>query len=230
MAASCALGRPEDPRGGPEASIGAVRHVRLVLMVVLAVLLCPAAAGAASRGPTVPAALDALLAAGAIDQVHYDAWAQAYDDAKRTLKKLHGIRRRQLDAVLSNTRALAAGGLLTAQRALSVFLTLKRNRAWWAASPLLRYGQRVMFTGSQLVWQYYPGQGIQVQWLGTFGRANGLFQVKTRDSELRALLDEALSLAVPRAGGIAWESLFRFDGGTPPWVSGLSQGTAIQAL
>jgi hypothetical protein len=207
-----------------------VRHVRLSLVAALAVLLCPAAAGASPRGPTVPAALDALLAAGAIDPVHHDAWTQDYDDAKRTLKKLHHVRRRQLDAVLSNTRAIAAGGLLTPQRAPLVFATLTRNRRWWAASPLLRYGQRVMFTGSQLVWQYYPGQGIQVQWLGTFGRANGLFQSKTRDPELRALLDEALALAVPRAGGIAWESLFEFDHGKPPWVSGLSQGTAIQAL
>jgi hypothetical protein len=194
----------------------------------------PSRAGGALRaapaGPTVPAALDALLAAGLIDQPHHDAWAQGYDDAKKTLRKLHGPRRRQLDAVLSNTRALAASGLLTAQRAPAVFLTLQRNRAWWAASPLLRYGQRVMFTGSQLVWQYYPGQGIQVQWLGTFGRANGLFEVKTRDADLRALLDEALGLAVPRAGGIAWESLFSFDGGRPPWVSGLSQATGIQAL
>jgi hypothetical protein len=43
------------------------------------------------------------------------------------------------------------------------------------------------------------------------------------------LLEELLPLAVPRAGGIAWESLFSFDGGRPPWVSGLTQGTAIQA-
>jgi hypothetical protein len=201
-----------------------------MLAAALAVLLCPGAAGAAPVGPTVPAALDALLAASAIDQLHHDAWAQDYDAAKKTLHKLHSTRRRQLDAVLSNTRAIAAGGLLTAQRAPAVFLTLNRNRAWWAASPLLRYGQRVMFPGSQLVWQYYPGQGIQIQWLGTFGRANGLFEAKTRDAELRALLDEALGLAVPRAGGIAWESLFSFDGGRPPWVSALSQATGIQAL
>jgi hypothetical protein len=206
------------------------RSLVALLAAALAVLLCPGAAGAAPAGPTVPATLDAMLAAGAIDQVHHDAWAQGYDDAKQTLRKLHGTRRRQLDAVLSNTRTIAASGLLTAQRAPAVFLTLARNRAWWAASPLLRYGQHVMFTGSQLVWQYYPGQGIQIQWLGTFGRANGLFAVRTRDTELRALLDEALGLAVPRAGGIAWESLFRFDGGRPPWVSGLSQGTGIQAL
>jgi D-glucuronyl C5-epimerase C-terminus len=178
----------------------------------------------------VPSELDALLAGGLIDQRHHDAWAKVYDDAKRTLKKLHGTRRSQLDAVLANTRALAAGGLLTAQRAPLAFLTLERNRAWWAGGPLLSYGQRVSFSASQLVWQYYPGQGIQVQWLGTFGRANGLFAAQNHDPELRVLLDEALALAVPRAGGIAWESLFTFGGGRPPWVSALSQGTAIQAF
>jgi hypothetical protein len=196
-----------------------------LLAVALAVLLPPPARAAT----TVPAALDALLAAGAIDQLQHDAWAQSFDDAKTTLRKLHGTRRRQLDAVLDNTRGLATGNLLTAQRAPLVFLTLQRNRAWWAGGPLLRYGQRVSFAGSQLVWQYYPGQGIQVQWLGTFGRANGLWQARSRDTELRALLDEASRLAVPRAGGIAWESMFGFDGGRPPWVSGLTQGTAIQA-
>ena len=200
-----------------------------LLATVLAVLLVPAAAHAQAPR-TVPSELDALLAAGAIDQLHHDAWAESYDNAKATLKKLHGTRRRQLDAVIANTRAIAKAGLLTATRAPLVFLTLQRNRAWWSEGPLLRYGQRVMFAGSQLVWQYYPGQGIQVQWLGTFGRANGLFQQGGRDDELRALLDEALGLATARAGGIAWESLFRFDGGAPPWVSGLSQGTALQAL
>jgi hypothetical protein len=199
----------------------------VALLAVVLTALLPAPAQAAI---TVPAALDALLTAGAVDQVHHDAWAQSYDDAKTTLKKLHGTRRRQLAAVLANTRALAAAGQLTARRAPLAFLTLQRNRAWWAGGPLLRYGQRVSFAGSQLVWQYYPGQGIQVQWLGTFGRANGLWQARTRDPELRALLDEALALAVPRAGGIAWESMFSFDGGRPPWVSSLTQGTAIQAL
>jgi D-glucuronyl C5-epimerase C-terminus len=203
-----------------------VRRSSVALLAAAIAVLLPAPAKAAT---TVPAALDALLASGAIDQPQHDAWAQSFDDAKKTLKKLHGTRRRQLDAVLDNTRALAAGGLLTAPRAPLAFLTLQRNRAWWAGGPLLRYGQRVSFAGSQLVWQYYPGQGIQVQWLGTFGRANGLWQAKTRDAQLRALLDEASRLAVPRAGGIAWESMFSFDGGRPPWVSGLTQGTAIQA-
>ena len=34
-----------------------------------------------------------------------------------------------------------------------------------------------------------------------------------------------MSIAVPRGGGLAWEYYFNFDGGAPPWVSGLAQGT-----
>ncbi len=44
------------------------------------------------------------------------------------------------------------------------------------------------------------------------------------------MLEEAIPLATQRAGGIAWEYFFHFDGGSPPWTSGLSQGTALQAL
>ena len=77
-----------------------------LLATVLAVLLTPVAAHAQAPR-TVPSELDALLAAGAIDQLHHDAWAESYNNAKATLKKLHGTRRRQLDAVIANTRAIA---------------------------------------------------------------------------------------------------------------------------
>ena len=112
-----------------------------------------------------------------------------------------------------------------------MFLTVQRNRQWWASRPLLAPGARVGFAGSELVWQHYAGQGIQLQWLGTFGRANALFTGGRRyDGRLRALIGEVLPLAAGRAGGRAWEYLFRFGAGRPPWVSGLAQGTAVQAL
>jgi hypothetical protein len=88
----------------------------------------------------------------------------------------------------------------------------------------------VSVPGSRLVWEYYPGQGIEIQWLGTFGAANGYFLSGHENSNLRELLNEVIPLATQRAGGIAWEYLFQFDGGLPPWTSGLSQGTAIQVL
>jgi len=198
----------------------------------LAAVLCALCAGPAhaAKGPTVRAELQRLQSAGELGAATADGYRKTYSSAKATLKKLSGVRRVQLKAVLANVDATAAGGLFIPSRLPAVFLTLQRNRAWWSASPLPFAGQRVTFAPSQIVWQFYPGQGWQIQWLGTFGKANALWMVRTRDGDLRALLDEALGLATQRAGGITFEYLFHFDGGRPPWVSGLAQGTGLSAL
>ena len=188
------------------------------------------AAAARRKGPTVRAELKRLVAAAQITPEAGAGYRAAYDEARRTLKKLAGYRRAQLAAVLSNVDAAAASGLMAPSRLPSLFLTVQRNRAWWAAAPIPAPGARTEFAGSRIVWQHYPGQGLQIQWLGTFGKANGLWMAKDHDEDLRALLDEALGLAVARAGGIAFEYLFIFDGGRPPWVSSLAQGTALSAL
>ncbi|PTL56541.1 D-glucuronyl C5-epimerase family protein [Paraconexibacter algicola] len=189
----------------------------------------PAGRAARSRR-TVRGELARLRDAGAIDAATHDRHRETWDAAQRTLRRLTGRRAVELRGVLRTVDEVAAAGALTAARLPAVFQTVARNRQWWAAGRLVGYGQRVAFSGSRLVWQSYPGQGIQLQWLGTFGKANGLFLSGDHDPELRALLDEAGALATPRAGGLAWESWFRFDGGRPPWVSALSQGTAVQAL
>ena len=130
-----------------------------------------------------------------------------------------------MGAVLANLDQVAARGDLTVSRLPELFETVARNRQWWASGPLLGYGRRVSFQGSPLVWQYYTGEGLQIQWLGTFGKANALWKSGTHDEDLRALLDGALALAAQRAGGIAFEYLFDFGGGRPPWASGLAQAT-----
>jgi len=187
-------------------------------------------AAAATPKRTVRGELRDLLAAGTIDQATHDAHIAIWDRAQETLTKLRGRRRVELKAVLANLDAVAASGGLMAGRLHTAFETVARNRQWWSTGSLLGYGQRVSFAGSRLVWQSYPGQGLQIQWLGTFGKANGLFLSGNHDLELGELLDEAAAHASPRAGGLAWESWFRFDGGRPPWVSAMSQGTAVQAL
>ncbi len=186
----------------------------------------------ARRAPaTFATALDRLLAAKLIDQPTRDRDRAALLDARRSLGRLGGTRRDELGAVLANLDATAAAGLLSASRLPGLLLTLERNRQWWTTGPLLGDGQRVGFAGSQLVWQYYAGQGIEIQWLGTFGKANGYFlSGRADDARLTALLDEAIGLATQRAGGIAWEYDFRFDGGAPPWVSAIAQGTAVQSI
>ncbi len=210
--------------------IGVVRRTPVVLLLAALLSVGVAAPARAAKGPSVGAELQRLQQAGELDAATAGSYRKSYTSAKRTLKKLSGFRRVQLKAVLANVDATAADHLFIPSRLRAVFLTLQRNRAWWSASPLPYPGQRVTFAPSQIVWQFYPGQGWQIQWLGTFGKANALWMVKTRDDDLRRLLDEALSLATQRAGGIAFEYLFHFDGGRPPWVSGLAQGTGLSAL
>jgi hypothetical protein len=183
----------------------------------------------AARGPSVPAALSALQAAGAITPDQYRTWQGDYDAARSSLGRLLGTRRLELGAVLANVQAIAAAGGFIPSRLPALFLTLERNRQWWTTGALLSDSQRIAFSGSRLVWEYYAGQGLEIQWLGTFGKANGYYESGSNNANLTALLNEALPLAAQRAGGIAWEYLFRFDGGLPPWTSGLSQGTALQA-
>ncbi len=92
--------------------------------------------------------------------------------------------------------------------------------------------QRVQFDGSQVLWQLYPGLGLQLQWLGTFGRGNALYFTPgpAAKAQLAGLITEAQALQVPRADGTAWEYFFPFGGGTPPWVSGMAQATGVQVL
>jgi hypothetical protein len=183
----------------------------------------------ASRRVTVTAVLQALERSGAITEASYRQYQGAYSAAKGSLRKLSGTRAAELGAVTANVEAMARKGLLIASRLPVVFTTLERNKQWWTTERLLGADQRVSFTGSRLVWEYYPGQGIEIQWLATFGEANGYFLDKDITA-LEEVLNEAIPLATQRAGGIAWEYMFQFDGGSPPWTSGLSQGTALQVL
>jgi hypothetical protein len=182
------------------------------------------------RGRPTRDALDSLLAAGQIDQAAHDARLATVKRALRAYRKLSGTRRAELGAVIDNADSIAAAGGLIPSRLEPVFLTLARNTEWWTGGKLLASGTRVSFAGSQAIWQYYPGQGIELQMLANFGRANALWSAKKR-ADLRGLLAELVPLAADRGGGtIAWEYYFRFGGGAPPWTSAISQGTAVQVL
>jgi hypothetical protein len=187
------------------------------------------AAGKPASGPSVTAALVSLQRSGAIAPAVYQQDFSAYVAAVNSLKKLSGTRRSELGAVVANVRAIAATGGFIPSRLPALFLTLERNRTWWTTGSLLASRVRISFPGSKLVWQYYSGQGIEIQWLGTFGEGNGFFS-GGQNNNLKQLVSELIPLATKRAGGIAWEYMFQFDGGLPPWTSGLSQGTALQVL
>ncbi|HEV7529428.1 MAG TPA: D-glucuronyl C5-epimerase family protein [Solirubrobacteraceae bacterium] len=207
-------------------------RAKLLWTLALGVLTLAVATAspAAAAGPSVSGALQSLSRSGAITPAQYTQYYNAYVAAKRSLGRLSGTRRSELGAVMANVQAMAASGYFIPSRLPVIFLTLENNRHWWTSEPLLSSGTRVSFPHSKIVWEYYGGQGIEIQWLGTFGEGNGFFLSGHENANLRQLLSEILPLATKRAGGIAWEYMFQFDGGRPPWTSGLSQGTALQVL
>jgi hypothetical protein len=211
-----------------------VPHPRALVLCVLVSSLCllggaaSSTTQAASR-PTVATALAGLQRAGTITPALYSQYTAAYAAAQSSLKKLSGTRRSELGAVVANVQAIAAAGGFIPSRLPALFLTLERNRTWWTTGSLLASRVRITFPGSKLIWEYYSGQGIEIQWLGTFGEGNGFYS-GGQNNNLKQLVSELIPLATKRAGGIAWEYMFQFDGGLPPWTSGLSQGTALQVL
>ena len=91
------------------------------------------------------------------------------------------------------------------------------------------------FAGSPVLLEYYPGEGLQVQPLANFGKANAAWSTcksrrDTACAPLRSMLDAMIALASDRGTFKAWEYFFDFEGGVPPWTSAMSQGTGIQAL
>lgn len=182
---------------------------------------------------TLESELRKLQTSKAISSRDYRDYRTLYRGSVAEAKKLpKGIRRNELQGVIRNTEQMAERRKLTASLAPSVFLTLAVNREWWKTQPIPPAGGRPVVAESPLTWQYYAGEGLQIQWLATFGTANALATTKTPEKleQLRAIQTEALRLASSRAGGPTWAYLFDFGGGAPPWSSGMAQVTGIQSL
>ena len=212
-------------------------------------------AASAAAGRTVSGTLDRFVQAGALSAADRDRYAEAYHHAQAVRGRLGGRPKAELAAVVRQLEAFVKRGVLTSTRVPPVFTQLERNTQYWqrgtipvAKQPAVRPctgkaglgGARVIFDGDETVYQWYPGQGLQLQQLATFGRANALVNACRTDGpkvsipcdkdRLRRALDGIEATAVDRGGFAAWEYYFAFGGGRPPWISGLAQGTAIQAL
>jgi D-glucuronyl C5-epimerase C-terminus len=208
------------------------------LLALLAASAAPAASAKAKKPPkkppvvTVQSALNKLMLRQRISTTEYHGYLNQWIGDLREQKALTGWRKTQLTDVTSLLSELAASGQLTAPRLPVVFLTLKENASYWPSGKKLVYADRIEFPGSELEWEFYPGYGLQLQVLGTFGEANGFYEIPAKAGypQLAQVLNEMQALAVPRAGGIAWEYYFNWEGGAPPWVSAMSQATGIEAL
>jgi hypothetical protein len=238
------------PPAGPEAALSGSEQA------------CPAPPPAppalpkprAARAPTVKGAIASARRRRQLTAAEAASYRRSYSAARRARSRLGGRNRRELSAVIGVLEGIAARGQLSAGRMPALFLQLDRNRQFWHGKPRFPVrtdqqpdpctrppsnnpaGARIVFEGSPVVFQYYVGQGLQLQPLANFGMANGMISACRHDPAtcdkpaLKQLLDEMVAIRSSRGGFITWEYWFYFGGGTPPWTSGLSSGTAIQAL
>src|SRR3954452_3325862 len=165
--------------------------------------LCAIPAAQAAKRKTVTSELKRMYANGSLPQADYATDRATYADARAKVKKLSGARRLELSGVIRDLEDMAARGQFEPSRMPPLFLTLQRNVEYWTTRPLISNGTRVTFPPSQLVWQLYAGQGIQIQWLSPFGAVYARSKSRRNDVKPDALLSEALPLASARAGGLA---------------------------
>jgi len=194
------------------------------------------------RSRTVEAALKVARLTGRITPALEKSLRRDWDRANATLAKLSGVRRAELDYVISSIRTLAASRALTSDRIRPTFLILRTNTRFWANEPIPASGYRTDPNRDPAIFQYYPGRGLQLQPLASWGRANAVagacldaLRSKTRKDRCRSAklaksLDRLSALGARRSGYLAWEYYFAYGSGTPPWVSGMAQATAVQAL
>lgn len=212
-------------------------------------------AHATARGSrAVTRALKRARARGSITPSDYTSYRRAYARARATARRLRGGRKRELSYVVRSLERIALAGRLTPSRMPALFLQLRRNRAYWPSKPFPANGDQVSFRGSEILFQHFSGRGLQIHPLANFKKANLLHGACSRGgrrgkpvcgarppgprqgtpcrpARLRRLLDELSALAVRRGRGfIAWEYMFHFGGGSPPWMSGMAQATGIVAL
>jgi hypothetical protein len=184
---------------------------------------------AASRGDPVKRALRRAASDGHVSAEDATRYRGIYSRALSVRRKLGFTRGAELGYVITTLQRIARRGGLVAARMPALFLLVDRNREWWGSKGAPGSGARVRFGASRVIFQYYPGHGLQLQPLANFGAANGYWYSK-RDESLRTLVDELVELRVVRDGFASWEYYFDFGGGSPPWISGMAQGTAVQAL
>jgi hypothetical protein len=196
----------------------------------------------ARKSTTVAGALRLARLTGRISPATEARLSRDYDDARRSAARLTGARSSELWSVVGVVDSLAAAHLLDAGRLRPAFLVLHRNTHFWTHDAFPYASQRITFGRDPAVFQYYPGRGMQLQPLAGWGKANWLagqcLRARTKArrraacpvTELRRTVDRLLELAAPRGDFLAWEHYFSWGGGTPPWISGMTQATAISAL
>lgn len=170
-----------------------------------------------------------------IDEKTADRHRATLEAAREAARSLGGARGRAMRNALRDVERLAAAGMLTSDRLHPVLETLRRNTDWWTrrGAPV---GKDVSRNTDPMTLRHIAGHGLVLHQLASWGRVNSLArncldpQLPCDEERVRSAVDRLVSFGVVRDGVLRFESTFSFGGAAAPWISGMTQGTAVQAL
>lgn len=208
----------------------------LRMRIFLLPILCAAAllplAGSASAA-TVSGSLTTLRDQGKIDAAKASTARQTYNDARALNKRVKGVRRTALTNQIRAIESLARSNRITGDRVTPMFTQLQVNVDYYRTRSSGTIGARERFGSSRIIYQYFSGWGWMFHPLANFSRLNAVWSDRKNAGALRSLkpyADELISFGVMRGDALTWEYYFPFAGSKAPFISSISQGTAIQAL
>jgi pyruvate/2-oxoglutarate dehydrogenase complex dihydrolipoamide acyltransferase (E2) component len=120
-------------------------------------------------------------------------------------------------------------GRMTEPRALALIGELKANDDYflkhWAPSP-----KTDITDADGVVYRYFAGRCFEFHPLANFGALNARVAAGDADGAQRLAGALVARGVYQSGGGIGWEYTFPFGGGRAPWLSGMAQAVAAQAL
>ena len=171
--------------------------------------------------------IDRAVALGRIDHAEAGDYRDAATGAASVLPKLPSSRYRNLAAVVHQVAGFWKG--YNSPRGRTLFAMLAFNTRWFASHWDQKPGKDVVDSSDGVWYRAFPGIGFQFHPLENFGKLNN-FVAQKNVTRTQQLAEALMERSVVRSGGLAWEYYFRFEGGRPPWISGMVQAVAAQAL
>src|SRR2546421_900000 len=207
------------------------RAACLAAVLALAAMLLSGSASAKPPWSTdlalINKGIDRAVAANRINSTEAAEFRDDTSAAASVLPKLPSSRYKNLPAGVHQVAGFGKG--YDPPRGRTCFGMLPFNTRWSASHWDQKAGTDVVDYSDGTWYRAFPPMGFQFHPLEEFGKLNNF--VAQKNSARAAQLAQALvDRSVVRGGGLAWEYYFRFEGGRPPWISGMAQAVAAQAL
>lgn len=202
----------------------------VAFLCAIAVFAVPAQSASAL---TVNAAIQKLESAGTIDPIKAAAARKSYSEARSVRKRVSGDRRAAMTFQIRTVESMARSNRITWDRVTPLFDTLQNNADWFRTNGPAAAGTDRRFDDTdRIIFQYFAGMGWEFHPLSNFAKLNAVWTVKSAAARrsLPTFAQELIQWSVNRGGAMTWEYYFPFSGSKAPFISSISQGTAIQSL